>query len=316
MRGEMNLPTTYHEAAIVRHIADGTSVHLETALLVLAGLETPEAIRSYESKIDTIFSRYLSKDNNRRYLDQSRPPSYLHRAIAKSLFEYLWNSKPKRFGEHFLLTHVVDAQLNTSLDLAVGTCIGLTSLYSVLGLRLGLNLSLLMNLDHVRSRLRVGHQVVDIDHTDPQGFDATNPDGFREFPLLTLLANVLNSRGLQNESNNQLRAARTDYEKAVLVNPEYANAYNNRGSMKFRDADLTGAIADYTEAIRHHPHFCEAYCNRGMAYHKLGRYNEARLDYRMAMATNPDYQDARTCLQLLEAVDRPKPLPAIDSNTD
>lgn len=303
----MNLQTLDHEETLLRDIKDGTPVSLERALLVLSGLKTDEEIRSYQHKIDDIWSRFLSKCKNMGLSDQSRPPSYLHEPIGKCLFEYLWSSKPKRFGECFFLTDVVDAQLNSDVHRSVGTCVGLTSLYSVLGLRAGLDLSVLVALDHLLSRLRVGEQTIDIDHTDPQGFDCLNREGFREFPLLTLTANVLNSRGLRNERSGKFMAAEADYQKAVLANPEYANAYNNRGNMRFRDEDIHGAIADYSEAIRLNPCFCEAWCNRGMAKHRLGRYDEARQDYNMAMSTNSEYSDARKCLQLLNDIEHSEP---------
>jgi tetratricopeptide (TPR) repeat protein len=303
----MGLPTLDYEETILRDLKDGTPVSLERALLVHSGLKTDDEVRSYQLKIDDIFGRFRNKCDNKNLSAQSRPPSYLHRQIAKCLFEYLWSSKPKRFGEHFLLADVVDAQLNSDVHHLVGTCVGLASLYSVLGLRAGLDLSLLVDLDHLLSRLRVGRQTIDIDHTDPQGFDCQCREGFREFPLLTLTANVLNSRGLRNEKSGRFLAAKADYQKAIWVNPEYANAYNNRGNMRFWDEDIEGAIADYTEAIRLNPCFCEAYCNRGMANHRLGRYDEARQDYDMAVSTNSEYSDARRCLQLLDDIGHSKP---------
>jgi tetratricopeptide (TPR) repeat protein len=300
---KMRLQTLDHEATMLRDIKVGQPGSLERALLVLSGLKTDAEIRSYQGKIDDIFGRFLNKCNHLDPIEQSAPPPYLHRPVAKCLFDYLWNSKPKRFGESFLLTEVVDAQLDSNVNRLVGTCVGLTALYSVLGLRAGLNLSLLMTLDHLLSRLRVGQQTIDMDHTDPQGFACRNGDRSREFPLLTLAANVLNSRGLSNESNGRLVAARTDYQKAILANPEYASAYNNRGNMRFRDEEFEAAIADYTEAIRFHPGFCEAQCNRGMAKHRLGRYAEARHDYHMAIGINSEYGDARKCLQLLDDIE-------------
>lgn len=306
----MGLHTLDYEETILRNLKDGTPVSLERTLLVLSGLKTDKAIRSYEHRIGIIFDLFLSKCDNKTLSDQLKPPLYLHRSIAKSLFDYLWNSKPKRFGEHFLLTDVVDAQLNSDVNCLVGTCVGLTSLYSVLGLRAGLDLSVLVDLNHLLSRLRVGQQSIDIDHTDPQGFDCRNCEEFREFPLLTLTANVLNSRGLMNEKIDDLVTAKADYHKAILINPEYANAYNNRGNMRFRDEDIEGAIEDYSEAIRLNPYFCEAYCNRGMAKHRLGRYDEARQDYNKAVSTNLDYSDAHKCLQLLDDIEHRKPLAA------
>ena len=296
----MSIQTLDHEEQILNTIKNGTAVSLERALLALSGLKTDEEFRSYQLKIDDIYGRFLKKCDNKSLSEHSRLPSYLHRPIAKCLFEYLWSSKPKRYGESFLLTDVVDAQINSDVHHLVGTCVGLTSLYSILGLRAGLNLSLLGALDHLLTRLRVERQTIDIDHTDPQGFDCRNGKGFREFPLLTLTANVLNSRGLRNERGGKFVAAKADYQKAILVNPEYANAHNNRGNMRFWDGDMVGAIADYAEAIRLAPSFCEAYCNRGMAKQRLGRYDEAQQDYNMALSTNFEYSDARKCLQSLE----------------
>jgi tetratricopeptide (TPR) repeat protein len=306
----MDLRTLDREETILRDIRAGVPVSLERALLILSGLKTDKAIRSYQHKIDTIFDLFLRKNDNTIHSEQSRPPPYLHRSIAKSIFNYLWSSKPKRFGEHFLLTDVIDAQLNSDVNCLVGTCVGLTSLYSVLGLRAGLYLYVLVDLNHLLSRLRVGQQAIDIDHTDPQGFDCRNCEEFREFPLLTLTANVLNSRGLMNEKNGDLVTAKADYHKALLINPDYASAFNNRGNMRFKDRDIEGAIEDYSEAIRLNPGFCEAYCNRGMAKHRLGRYAEARQDYNKAVSTKLDYGDAHKCLQLLDDIEHRKPLAA------
>jgi tetratricopeptide (TPR) repeat protein len=303
MKATMSLQTFDQEETILRNISDGADVSVEGALLVLSGLKTGEEIRSYQQKIDEIYNRFQEKCNSGSISDQTKPSLYLHRTIAKCLFEYLWISKPKRFGECFLLTDVIDAQLNTDVNHLVGTCVGLTSLYSVLGVRAGLNLSLLVASDHLLSRLRVGEQSVDIDHTDPQGFDCHKSEGFHEYSLLALTANVLNSRGLRHESHREFTAAMADYQKAILLNPKYANAFNNRGNMRFRDGDMEAAIADYTEAIRLNSCFFEAYCNRGMARQWLGRHEEARRDYHMAMSTNSEYSDARKCLQLLDDIE-------------
>ncbi len=287
--------------------ADGMVVSIERTLLVLSGLEAEQDLHSYECKIEDIFARFLKKCNLTHFSDPSNPPLYLHRDIAECLFQYLWNSKPKRFGDHFLLADVIDAQLDANISHAVGTCIGLTSLYSVLGLRAGLNLSLLVNADHMLSRLRVGRESLDMDHTDPQGFDCRSSSEFRELPLWTLAANVLNSRGLRHEMSGRFQDARADYERAIAVNPDYANAYNNRGNMRFRDADLQGAVADYTDALRLDPTFAEAHCNRGMAWQKLERYKEARDDYTRALSLDSGYGDAMRCLELLDEIESTEP---------
>lgn len=297
----MDSPAVDPEEAVLLKIREGSSVPLEIALLTVSGLHTRTAILSYQGKIDEIWRRFFEKCSHEFMSRDSKPPLYLHRGIAKCLFDYLWTSKPKRFGEHFLLKDVLDAQLHPDVHRTVGTCVGLTSLYSVLGLRAGLNLSILVNSDHVLTRLTVGHEAVDIDHTDPSGFDCGRGDAFKELPVLSLVANVLNSRGLLHERQGKISAAKADYQRAMFVNPVYASAYNNRGNMRFREDDMHGAIADYSEAIRLDPLFCEAYCNRGMARHALGLWDEARRDYQMAISLNSEHEDAARCLQRLDS---------------
>jgi len=291
------------EAETLGTLMEGGAVSLERALLVLSGLRTDEEIHSYEYRIGRIFELFLNKCGSAFLSHLPKPPPYLHRTVAACLFDYLWVSKPKRFGDHFLLAEVIDAQLHCEGNRAVGTCIGLTSLYSVLGLRAGLSLSILVSSDHVLSRLRAAEQVVDMDHTDPMGFDCPGSDEFREFPLRTLTANILNSRGLRHEGNGRVQDARADYERAIGINPQYASAYSNRGNMRFRTGDLEGATGDYTEAIRLNPYFHEAYCNRGMARQKLGLYDAARQDYLQALALDSSYSDAARWLQSLDGID-------------
>jgi tetratricopeptide (TPR) repeat protein len=254
----------------------------------------------YATRIDDIQGQFLNRSGLSPMAPSPGPPLYRHADIARSLFDYLWTSKPRRFGEYFLLADVVDAQLDPDMTRTVGTCIGLTSLYSVLGARLGLHLSLLANPDHIMSRLRVGPRIIDMDHTDPLGFGCGSPEDFRELPLWTLPAIVLNSRGLRHEKEGRFADARADYERALGIDPHYANALNNRGNMRFREGDLNGAIADYTEAIHLHSRSCQAYCNRGMAWQRLGNRDRARQDYRRALALNPAHGDASLCLRSLE----------------
>lgn len=273
-------------------------------MLVLSGLQTEDEIEEYRQRIDKIFRRFLTKCGKRHLITSSRLPLYRHHAAARCLFEYLWNNKPNRFGDHFHLSEVVDAQLHPDVLHPVGTCVGLTSLYSVMGTRMGLELSVLLNSAHLLSRLRIGDQVIDIDHTDPQGFDCRNCKDFLEFPLPVLAANVLNSRGLGHERNGHFAAAEADYQQAIRLNPEYANAYNNRGNMRFRDGDLKSAIADYTDAIRLDPCSCEAYCNRGIARQRSGLYEEAKRDYYKALNIDPEYNDAHQCIRTLSSIEQ------------
>lgn len=286
--------------AVLREMKAQNVRLLERSLLVLSGVRTEHDLEAYQGKIDEISRRFWRKYRGQGPPEQPSPPLYLHEEIARALFDYLWNSKPRRFGESFRVTDAVDAQLDPDTHRAVGNCVGLTSLYAVLGIRAGLSLLMLVSPDHLLSRLRIGDRALDIDLTDPQGFDCRRSTWFRQFHLCMLAASVLNSRGLAKERSGCNLVAKSDYEKALWVNPNYANAYNNRGNMLFLEGDLEGAVADYTRAIRLEPGFVEAFCNRGMARQRLGRFEAARADYEMALSLNGEYTEARKWLGTLD----------------
>jgi tetratricopeptide (TPR) repeat protein len=216
------------------------------------------------------------------------------RSIAKWLFEYLWNTKPRRSDSNFLLTDVINAQLSPDVNQEVGSCVGLTSLYTVLGIRESLDLTILVSQSHIVNRLRVdGADFCSIDNTDPLGFDCSiKEEEFLEYPTIKLVANVLNSRGLAWDLSGNLEKAREDYTKAIEINPAYANAYNNLGNIKSKQGDYAGAIEDYSRAISLNGLFVEAHCNRGIAKEDLGDLTGAIEAYSRAIELDYDYGDA------------------------
>ena len=61
-------------------------------------------------------------------------------------------------------------------------------------------------------------------------------------------------------------SAIADYDRAILVNPNYTNAYNSRGNAWRDKGEFGKAIADYNEAIRIDPKLAPAYNDRGNAW--------------------------------------------------
>lgn len=281
------------EEKLIQDIRSGENVSLERALFIISGLATEREIKRYIGKLDEIHNGFTEKLKTKSPLNLSATRKYLVSFHAKLLFEYLWNSKPKRYDSNFLLTDVINAQLNRDINQKVGSCVGLTSLYTVLGLRENLNLTIMVSDSHIVNRLRLDNTLADIDNTDPFGFDCNIEEkNFREFPSLKLLANVLNSRGMAQERIDNFEKANEDYEKAIEINPEYANAYNNRGNIKSKQADYTGAIKDYNKAIELNKRFVEVHYNRGIAKENVGDYFGAIEDFDRAIELNPDYSDS------------------------
>jgi tetratricopeptide (TPR) repeat protein len=282
------------EEKLIQDIKAGNSVSLERGLLIISGLKTEGEIETYSQKLDQIYNGFIERLRSKSPLSLASTRNYMTTSMAKWLFEYLWNTKPKRCNSNFLLTDVINAQLNPDINQKVGSCVGLTSLYTVLGLRESLELTILVSDSHVVNRLKIdGTHFSDIDNTDPLGFDCSiKEEEFLEYPPIKLVANVLNSRGMAWERADNLEKAREDYEKAIEVNPDYANAYNNRGNIKSKQKDYDGAIEDYDRAIGLNAFFVEAHCNRGIAKENLGYFSEALEDFDRAIKLNSEYVDA------------------------
>jgi len=280
------------EQKLIQDVKAGRDVSLERGLLIISGLKTEGEIRAYTQKLDQIYHGFIEKLTSKSPLSLSTLREYMAASLARSLFEYLWNTKPMRCNGNFLLTDVIDAQLNPDINQKVGSCVGLTSLYTVLGLRESLELTILVSDSHMVNRLRVDDTLYDVDNTDPLGFDYNlDEKDFVEYPPILLLANVFNSRGMAQERRESLEQAAADYNKAVEINPGYANAYNNRGNVKTKQADFKGAIMDYNRAIELNSQFVEAYCNRGIAKENLGDHSEAMEDFDRAIELNSEYID-------------------------
>lgn len=280
------------EEKLIQDLRAGKSVSLERGLLIISGLKTEGEIETYTQKLDQIYNGFIEKLTSKSPVSLSTLRDYMAASLAKSLFEYLWNTKPRRCDSNFLLTDVIDAQLDPEVNRKVGSCVGLTALFTVLGLREGLNLTILVSDSHMVNRLRVDDTIYNVDNTDSLGFDySIDEKDFLEYPSIMILANVLNSRGMDQEGLENSKQAEADYNKAIEINPEYANAYNNRGNIKAKQADYNGAIEDYNRAIELNSQFVEAYCNRGIAKENLGDHYEALEDFDRAIEINSEYID-------------------------
>jgi tetratricopeptide (TPR) repeat protein len=282
------------EEKLIRDIQAENRLSLERGLLIISGLQTEREIETYSQKLDRIYEGFIERLTAKNPLSLSSTRNHLTRTMAEWLFEHLWNTKPRRCNSNFLLTDVIDAHLSSYVNQKVGSCVGLTSLYTVLGLREGLNLTILVSGSHLLNRLRIDSaHSCNIDNTDPLGFDCSiNEEEFREYPPIKLVANVLNSRGMAWERVDDLEKAREDYDKAIEVNPDYANAYNNRGNIKAKQKKYAEATTDYNRAIYLNGRFSEAYCNRGMARENLGDFAGAVKDFDRAIELAPKYSDA------------------------
>lgn len=284
------------EERLIEEIRSGKDVSLERALLIVSGLTAESAMSESRRKLDRIHNRFLEKLASR--YPTGPPPAREYTVVtrARLLFEHLWNEKPGRCDGNVLLTEVIDGQLSADPGRPVGSCVGLTSLYTVLGLREGLNLAILTNGSHILNRLNAGEGVFNIENTDPLGFGCSLVEAsFMEYPAIIIVAHVLNGRGRDRERANDLAGAEEDYAKAIRLNPAYATGYNNRGTVRFLRKDYAAALADYDRAIEINPRLVEAHFNHGLARIHMESYREAAEDFERVLAIDPGCEEAHIC---------------------
>jgi tetratricopeptide (TPR) repeat protein len=90
-------------------------------------------------------------------------------------------------------------------------------------------------------------------------------------------------------SSSDNRAAITEFNKAIELNPEYAEAYYFRGKAKCDINHYRDAISDYSKAIELDPHYAAAYYERGYAKNHLKDYYGANIDLATAKEIDPFY---------------------------
>ena len=84
----------------------------------------------------------------------------------------------------------------------------------------------------------------------------------------------------------------SDYNKALLLDPENISAIFNRANAKLALEDFEGAIEDYSLVINYEPNDKVAYFQRGISKTKLNQNKKAIKDFTQAIKLDKHYWDA------------------------
>jgi tetratricopeptide (TPR) repeat protein len=98
--------------------------------------------------------------------------------------------------------------------------------------------------------------------------------------------------GLSLQALNRLEEALENYDRALILHPEYAEALFNRGVALQKLQRLEEAVKSYDRAVAVRPNHAEALCNRGVALQELGRFVDAIESYDRALVVRPDFVEA------------------------
>jgi protein O-mannosyl-transferase len=109
-------------------------------------------------------------------------------------------------------------------------------------------------------------------------------DNVRKFPDC---ARPLNNLGKAQCDAGDLEGGLENYNKAILMAPQYSLAYFNRGVSRNFLQDYQGAISDYNKALELDPGNLTIYVNRGTVKTSIQDNKGALEDFRHAIALDP-----------------------------
>jgi tetratricopeptide (TPR) repeat protein len=105
-------------------------------------------------------------------------------------------------------------------------------------------------------------------------------------------ATAYNNRGLSLEGMGERNKARTDFERAIALDPRNYFSYNNMGVMYGKEGQYQRSTEYFLKAISINPKHADSYCNLGLSYFYMNQYENAVENYNKAIRLNQDFDMA------------------------
>ncbi len=279
------------EDQLMVDIRNGREIEIERALLIVSGCDTEEKIAEYKAKLGEMEKDFKAYNGIFPFFGRRK-----NKIIARNLHDYFWSTTPRRCNDNGVITYAIDAQLSPETA-SVGNCIGLKSLYTAVGLRLGLNIRAFIATDHIASIVNAGGEKIAIEHTSPNGFGriAAKENGHAwvgERGLQSLIAVMLVNRGNKKLKAGDLKGAFADASSAIDIDPSLPTGHYNRGLILERMGARLAAQEDYGNAIRLCPQFAAPLNKRGRLKIQLNDFEGAIEDLNCALSVYPENKEA------------------------
>jgi tetratricopeptide (TPR) repeat protein len=98
------------------------------------------------------------------------------------------------------------------------------------------------------------------------------------------------NRGVLELSRNDLKGAKSDFDRSIRMVPQLGEAYVNRGAVFIAERQFQVALADIERGLSLNSAEPEkAYYNRAIAHENLGNVKQAYLDYTKAAELKPGW---------------------------
>lgn len=104
---------------------------------------------------------------------------------------------------------------------------------------------------------------------------------------------ILMERGVEAQMAGDVTFARAMYDRAILIEPEYAEAWNRRAGLFLAEEKYAEALRDVNEALRLEPRHFGAWTGLGAVLETFGARKEALTAYREALKIHPHLAPAK-----------------------
>ncbi|MFA5887970.1 MAG: hypothetical protein WC852_04645 [Candidatus Nanoarchaeia archaeon] len=263
------------EDELILDLSKGRNVNIERALLITSELDE-ESIKQYHEKLNLLERGFEEYQQNHKsiFFDITKP-----KVIARDIHNYLWENNKNRFFQegNYLLSKVIDAQIEESSP--VGNCVGLTSLYTMLCNRRGLDVAIMFMRKHIMPRVLFDDISIDVESQYRNGFGIKADKDAKQYSQLALVHSAFSGKFWDAVDNKDL-IKQKKYSSAMMASlPEDYSSYAAKGLVYMEDQKYTEAIACFCKAIKLEPNEPSTYLVRGTCWIKKGDLKAASRDY-------------------------------------
>ena len=112
-------------------------------------------------------------------------------------------------------------------------------------------------------------------------------------------AEALYNLGVAYQKLDQPDMAIETYKKAIAIQHAYPTAHHNLGIIYFQKDQMNSAIKSFEWAIAYSPNYSEAIRNLGSALQKINQFDEAKKQFEKVISLDPEYAQAYEDLGIL-----------------
>tara|TARA_R110000787_G_scaffold187716_4_gene299561 strand:+ start:13520 stop:14098 length:579 start_codon:yes stop_codon:yes gene_type:complete len=98
---------------------------------------------------------------------------------------------------------------------------------------------------------------------------------------------MIMERAVDAQTVGEFDTARALYDRAIMIDPDYAEAWSRRASLFLNDENFPEALRDLNEALRLEPRHFGAWAGLGIMMETMGAEKEALEAYRQALEIYP-----------------------------